>query len=702
MNVRITNPIIPTCLSVLFLCLSTFYLSACDGESDEEAQGGNSGVEAYELRFKRITFDANAYGPAFTYIADMNNDGKLDMLVSHFGPLQESLQTFNLPAGEISIYYQGDTLADWRREVILSRDEGLYLPQEIRVADVDGDGDLDLGVGFGFLICGILPQIDQCGGVLWFEQRAPGVRAKHEVLPPTQRRFYHTTLFTDLDGDGVTDLITVAEDRRIVGGFIEEEAETQWFKGDLTQATRFDPTPRSLGFGLGSLPDLFDVDGDGDLDLVSAEYFANLSASFVWMEQVEAPSAESNGVWQRHIIDDQSGPAIQGSMVENFLGDGRAVLIGSNHTNRLNKEDDAYEGIFMFTPGDDIRQPWQRTQISKGMASQNSMSGQAAPGIFDWNDIDADGDIDLFISGDADPRIFLIEQREGGSFVTHVLDDGIAQAGGIKAVDLNGDGYVELVVNSFEGSEIYLYLQDDQGTYPISELGEADLAQALPEKLPKKAEFSIRYEGLAQGTLRALLFDGDCTQQQVLESSCGAVVQRQDVEGATFPASIIFNDLKARDYTLMVYLDLGATSMDLPGEEDFAQWRSFIPPSISPAPINLDVIDDMPMPMGSPADVTLNINYEGEAMPGFNLVAGFYREEPVSGPPEFPQIQALDQFPVQMTFTQVPGGEYFLYTVLDLPPENTFQPGPEDPIAKSSFFVIDGENITVDVTLALP
>ena len=32
--------------------------------------------------------------------------------------------------------------------------------------------------------------------------------------------------------------------------------------------------PIAIGQGLGSLPELYDVDGDGDLDLVSAEYFA--------------------------------------------------------------------------------------------------------------------------------------------------------------------------------------------------------------------------------------------------------------------------------------------------------------------------------------------------------------------------------------------------------------------------------------------
>ena len=58
------------------------------------------------------------------------------------------------------------------------------------------------------------------------------------------------------------------------------------------------------------MPQLFDVDGDSDLDLVSAEYFVE-GSSFAWMEQILAASAENPaGAWARHVIADDLGPSI--------------------------------------------------------------------------------------------------------------------------------------------------------------------------------------------------------------------------------------------------------------------------------------------------------------------------------------------------------------------------------------------------------
>ena len=132
----------------------------------------------------------------------------------------------------------------------------------------------------------------------------------------------------------MTDLFTVGERRYInEEGEVVDYAEAQWFRGQL-MGDRFETTPRVIGPGLGSLAYLRDLDGDGDLDAYSAEYFADFeSKSFAWYEQLEAPT-ESNpaGVWQRHVIDDQVGPAIQLSWIDDLFGDGRPVFVGSNHT----------------------------------------------------------------------------------------------------------------------------------------------------------------------------------------------------------------------------------------------------------------------------------------------------------------------------------------------------------------------------------
>ena len=92
--------------------------------------------------------------------------------------------------------------------------------------------------------------------------------------PDSSALFYHHGLLADIDADGFLDLVTVGERRTLgVDRQVIDDAQAQWFRGEPS-ATRFETTPRPIGPGMGSLAELVDVDGDGDTDILSAEYFA--------------------------------------------------------------------------------------------------------------------------------------------------------------------------------------------------------------------------------------------------------------------------------------------------------------------------------------------------------------------------------------------------------------------------------------------
>ncbi|GAA3217345.1 hypothetical protein GCM10010468_40000 [Actinocorallia longicatena] len=406
---------------------------------------------AEPVAFTRHVVDPALPGAAFAIAADVLGGPAPELVASGFG-------TFLFPpggppvqpaGGELAIYRKGGSLDEWTKVPVFGAEEKIAFPNMPAAADVDRDGDRDLIVPGGFFQCAPA----KCGSLTWWERQRTAWKRHDLVAPGSGPLFYHKAVVADLDRDGRRDLVTIGEafpaPVALLPGLPPANAWVQMFPG--LRGGGFATTPVTLGPGGGALPEVADVDRDGDLDVASAQYFQP-GASHVWLEQTRKDG------FVPHVIDTGEGKAIQLSLVRNLYGDHRSRWVGSNHTNTATPGEPESRIVSYAVPADP-RNPWTATPLSEGIVSR-PRPGQGAPGVFGHGDVDGDGDVDLLVSGDGDPRLFWLEQHSGRRFETHVLAENAGQAGGAIVADLDRDRRDELAFTIFESNTVAVWSRD--------------------------------------------------------------------------------------------------------------------------------------------------------------------------------------------------------------------------------------------------
>ena len=352
--------------------------------------------------------DGGLAGVSFAKAADVTGDSTDELIVSKFGSPTTT-------PGTVTIYQRGADLDTWTEVPVVTPADGILFPNDTEVADLNGDGLEDLIVSGGFFSCSFSGT--GCGSLQWYEQGPAGSFTRHDIVSPANSRFYHRAIVTDVDGDGITDVVTVGE--------TFTTARTEWYRGTaLEGADRFEDRARVIGAGGGSLPVVADVDGDGDDDVVSPQYFQpGTRPSSGSNARVSRHRRSPAGTWVRHTAAGANlGRGFEVELVPDLLGDGVARWIGTNHqnTNFDMTEDSA---VFLFDPGVDPTQPWSRTTISTGIQSRPKSPTTLAPGLLGTGDVNGDDRIDVVVSGDGDERLFVLLQNADTSFTTYTLAD---------------------------------------------------------------------------------------------------------------------------------------------------------------------------------------------------------------------------------------------------------------------------------------
>ncbi|MEM9597991.1 MAG: FG-GAP-like repeat-containing protein [Acidobacteriota bacterium] len=323
--------------------------------------------------------------------ADVDGDGDLDVL----GAAEE---------GHLLAWWPNtlDTGGGWTRNVIAT----LFLgANDIFPADLDGDGDLD--------VLGAAEGLDE---ITWWENIAGDGSAWTETVIDTTFDRPHSVTAADLDEDGDLDVLASGETADAV----------TWWENTAGDASAWTEHVIDNSFDGAYSVYAADVDGDGDLDVMSSAQIADIIS---WWENLGGAAAWTkrdltffNQAWWAEAAD--------------LDGDGDLDIFGAAFKDGGK--------ISWWDNLDGSGTLWQKTEITG--AYDGAGSAHAA-------DVDGDGRLDLITTAERDDQLTWWPNRGGqAALVTLDIAPQSLPAGGsapIFALDLTprgkaGEGDAEL------------------------------------------------------------------------------------------------------------------------------------------------------------------------------------------------------------------------------------------------------------------
>lgn len=423
-----------------------------------------------------VIFQGASGRSAGVALADLNGDGKLDVVVSDGD---------GLAVGNSMSIYLGNGDGTFAPRQAVSLGSGRIAPIGITTADFDGDSDVDMAVA-----------CDAVGAVMVLRNNGNGTFATPVSIPVGS--YADDVAAGDLNGDGRADLVVGHAEYR-VSVLINNGA------GGFNAATGYDNLHLGTFWAGPQLPTvaLGDVDRDGDLDVLYGNTRTwdgdNETGQIIQLRN------SGNGTLTRDanipLVWYSAGPT--DLVTADMNGDGALDILGSSYSGRA---DDGVcvvlnNGSGGFGPA--VRYPAGQTTRSLAAADMNGdgkldiLTGDdysnavavyinpgngvlptipqdfagSAQSFQDAADIDGDGDLDMFTSGphsSGDDGAIMRNDGIGRFTSRTVIHNGQdAVASGVLR-DLNGDGKPDLLFNCANTAPRYDFftaLNDGHGNF---------------------------------------------------------------------------------------------------------------------------------------------------------------------------------------------------------------------------------------------
>ena len=374
-----------------------------DGDQDVlSASQGDSKIAWYENTDGNGTFGvqriitASAEGACSVYACDIDSDGDDDVL--------SASQNDN----KIAWYENTDGNGNFgEQQIITTSAEGA---QSVYACDIDGDGDQD-----------VLSASYYDNKIAWYENTdGNGTYETQQVITTAYRA---TSVYAcDIDGDGDQDILSASYNDNKIAWYENTDGNGSFGEQQVIATSATGATSVYA----------CDIDGDGDLDVLSA---SSDDDKIAWYQNIDG-----NGTFGAEQIITTFADYARSVYACDIDGDGdQDVLSASN---------------------DDDKIAWYENIDGSGTFGEQQVITTSADNAKVYAcDIDGDGDQDVFSASWADNKIAWYENTDGkGTFGgQQIITTSAIGAQSVYTCDIDGDGDQDLLSASYADNKIAWY-----------------------------------------------------------------------------------------------------------------------------------------------------------------------------------------------------------------------------------------------------